>query len=112
MPRSPRHRAEPARFGSGRVSGIRIAPAAVYRGIPRHITKPLFAAVVGLSLALGIGANTAVFSLVDRFILRTLPVDDPWQLVQVNRTGPGGQGPVISYPTYRFLRDHNSVFLY
>ena len=63
-----------------------------------------------LTLAVGIGANTAMFSLVDAILLRPLPIEDPRQLVQVNRRGPGGQGPVISYPTYQFLRDNQSSF--
>ena len=72
--------------------------------------SPAFTTVAVLSLGVGIGANTAIFTLVDKLLLSTIPVDDPWRLVEVNRTGPGGQGPVISYPTYRFLRDHNTVF--
>jgi predicted permease len=46
--------------------------------------SPLFTGVVTLTLALGIGANTALFSLVDNLLLRSLPVRDPDQLVQVN----------------------------
>ena len=69
-----------------------------------------FSAVAVLTLAVGIGANTAMFSLVDAILLRPLPIEDPRQLVQVNRRGPGGQGPVISYPTYQFLRDNPSSF--
>ena len=69
-----------------------------------------FSAVAVLTLAVGIGANTAMFSLVDAILLRPLPIEDPRQLVQVNRRGPGGQGPVISYPTYQFLRDNQSSF--
>ena len=46
--------------------------------------SPVFTGVVTLTLALGIGANTALFSLVDRLLLRSLPVRDPDQLVQVN----------------------------
>ena len=72
--------------------------------------SPAFTAVAVMSLGIGIGANTAIFTLVDKLLLSTIPVEDAWRLVEVNRTGPGGQGPVISYPTYRFLRDHNAVF--
>jgi hypothetical protein len=44
--------------------------------------SPVFVAVAVLSLALGIGANTAIFTLVDQILLRLLPVKDPQQLVQ------------------------------
>jgi putative ABC transport system permease protein len=71
---------------------------------------PGFSAVAVLTLAVGVGANTAMFSLVDAVLLTPLPIEDPWRIVQVNRRGPGGQGPVISYPTYQFLRDHPSGF--
>jgi predicted permease len=67
-------------------------------------------AVAVLTLAVAIGANTAMFSLVDALLCTPLPIEDPWRVLQVNRRGPGGQGPVISYPTYQFLRDHQSSF--
>jgi putative ABC transport system permease protein len=78
--------------------------------VRRCRNSPGFSAVAVLTLAVGIGANTAMFSLVDAILLRPLPIEDPRQLVQVNRRGPGGQGPVISYPTYQFLRDNQSSF--
>ena len=66
------------------------------RGLRR---SPLFASVAVLSLALGIGANTALFSLVDDLLLRSLPVRDPEHLVQVRQ--PVGKGamtkPMLSF---------------
>lgn len=56
-----------------------------FRGLYR---SPLFALVVVASLALGIGANTAIFTLIDQLMLRLLPVRDPQQLVMVWTTGP------------------------
>lgn len=52
--------------------------------------NPLFASVAVLTLALGIGANTAIFSLADAVLLRALPVSDPRELVMLRQRGPGG----------------------
>ena len=52
--------------------------------------NPIFASVAVLTLALGIGANTAIFSLADAVLLRTLPVRDPRDLVMLRQRGPGG----------------------
>jgi predicted permease len=72
------------------------------RGFRRN---PLFASVAVLSLALGIGANTAIFSLVDQILLRRLPVKSPEQLVMLWQQGPhmGSNmgGRMHSYPMYQ-----------
>ena len=52
--------------------------------------NPMFAAVAVLTLALGIGANTAIFSLADAVLLRTLPVSNPTDLVMLRQRGPAG----------------------
>jgi hypothetical protein len=57
-----------------------------------------------LSLALGIGANTAIFSLLDALLLKPLPVNRPEQLVVVNIAAPSQPGrgyPSFSYPVFR-----------
>jgi hypothetical protein len=64
--------------------------------------QPGFAAAAVLTLALGIGANTAFFSLVNATLLQRLPVADRDRLVYVHRTNVGG---VFSYPLYEALRD-------
>ncbi len=75
---------------------------------------PVFTAVAVLSIALGIGANTAIFSLVDQVLLRLLPVKDPQQLVQLasqgSHYGSNWGFNALSYPMYRDIRDHNQVF--
>ena len=49
--------------------------------------EPLFVAIAVLSLSIGIGANTAIFSLIDQLLLRLLPVQEPQQLVQLAARG-------------------------
>ncbi len=68
-------------------------------------------AVVILSLALGIGANTAVFSLIDAVMLRMLPVAHPEQLVELLSKYPGEpRGSYFAATGYEYYRDHNHVF--
>jgi predicted permease len=73
-----------------------------------------FATVVILTLGLGIGANTAIFSLLDQVLLRPLPVAAPETLVQLDGPGPWSgrtlDDRTFSYSMYRDLRDHNTVF--
>jgi predicted permease len=79
------------------------------------LKAPGFAAIAILSIALGIGANAAVFTLVDQVLLRTLPVRDPAALVQVRFTGQRygnnwGDGSELSFPVFKEFRDANQVF--
>jgi putative ABC transport system permease protein len=67
---------------------------------------PLLAAAILLSLALGIGANTAVFSLVDALMFRALPVRDPSTLLQVLHSGDGGSFDSSTYGLYAHLKQH------
>src|SRR5258708_31365256 len=74
--------------------------------------SPTFTAVAILSLALGTGANTAIFSLINTVMLRMLPVQEPRQLVELLQKYPGeprGNG-YFTFQSYEHYRDHNHVF--
>lgn len=76
--------------------------------------NPLFTAIAVLTLALGIGANTAIFTLLDQILLRLLPVKQPQQLVLLTERGrhygSNWGGNAISYPMYKDFAEHNEVF--
>ena len=68
-----------------------------------------FSLVAILTLALGIGANTAIFSIINAALLRPLPVAHASELVSLNQTMGGNSFPTFSYLNYRDLRDRNTV---
>jgi putative ABC transport system permease protein len=70
------------------------------------LKRPGFTVIAVLTLALGIGANTAIFSVVNATLMRTPPVSDPERLVFVFN---GPVGSVFSYPDYTAVRDQNNV---
>jgi len=74
--------------------------------------SPGFAGVVILTLALGIGVNTAIFSFVDRLLLRPLPFPESNRLASLNfrSTRSAYVWDDLSYPDYGYFRDHNNVF--
>src|SRR5499426_516192 len=80
--------------------------------------KPGFTLIAALTLSLGIGANTAIFSLIDAMLLRMLPVKNPERLALfgsgesqgVTIGFPNGRTELFSYPFYRDVRHRNQVF--
>ena len=79
-------------------------------GIRMLAKTPGFTAVAVLSLALGIGVNTTVFSLLDAVILRSLPIQHPEEIVDIATNVAGGEPHSdFSYPLYAALRDHNDA---
>lgn len=86
-------------------------------GLRALAKNPVFTVVAVLTLGLGIGANTAIFTLINAVLLKTLPVSDPQSLVVVgdpslahNRSQGTPTTDIFSYPLYRDLRDGNNVF--
>src|SRR5215471_9460676 len=77
----------------------------IHYGARQMIRNPGLSIIVILTLALGIGANTAIFSLLDAVILRVLPVKDAEELVYLTHGAPGR--PEFSYPAFRQIRDLN-----
>src|SRR3954471_24226265 len=94
-------------MSSTSVSDFRLA----LRGLRRN---PLFATVAIVSLALGIGANTAIFTLIDQILLRRLPVKSPEQLVMLYQQGVhmgSNMGSRMhSYPLYQDIQKKAEPF--
>ena len=106
-------------FGFGRPSGSSERPNRGHMDIlsqdlryalRRLARSPGFTLVAVLSLALGIGANTAIFSVVNSLLLRGLPVEAPEELVEIYQSEDDYAYLTLSYPDYADLRDSNEVF--
>src|SRR5215212_2355627 len=74
------------------------------------LRTPGFSAIALVTLALGIGANTAIFSVVNSVFLRPLPFPESHELVQLVRVFEDGTGNSVSVPKFVFWRDHAGAF--
>src|SRR5262245_64516511 len=87
-------------------------------GLRMLLKNPGFTVVAALTLALGIGVNTALFTLFNAVALRPLPVKDPERVVKVYRKESGksygrevaGSNSMLSYPEYAGFRDNTQAF--
>ena len=76
-------------------------------GFRMLLKHPGFTTVAVLTIALGIGANTAIFSLIDAVLLKMLPVQHPEELVEIGRSTDHGPATSFSYPAFEQFRDRN-----
>lgn len=74
------------------------------------VRKPGFTIVALLTLGLAIGANTAIFSVVNALMLRPLPFPEPHEIVQLERGFPEGRSTSVAVPKFLFWREHSTVF--
>src|ERR1044072_7936883 len=87
-------------------------------GIRTLLKNPGFTVIAVMTLALGLGANTAIFSITDQILLRMLPVEKPEEIVVLRSPGPksgrvssdSDAATSFSYPMYKEIRDKNNVF--
>lgn len=79
-------------------------------GIRMLQRSPGFTVVAVLTLGLGIGANTSIFSMINAVLLKSLPVSDPEELVVLSASSGEREHTSFSYPMFQDLRDRSQVF--
>jgi putative ABC transport system permease protein len=99
---------EPCREGVGTMGSLL---QDLRYGLRMMLRSPVFTGVAALTLALGIGANTAVFGFVNALLLERLSLPEPERVVRLYGTNTEGSGfDVFSYPNYKDLRDRAEAF--
>jgi macrolide transport system ATP-binding/permease protein len=89
---------------------MHIIPLDIRYGVRMLLKKPVFSLIAIITLALGIGANAAIFSLVNTAVLRPLSVANGDRFVSLNNLEEGRLFPLFSYPNYKDFRDRNDSF--
>ena len=79
-------------------------------GLRGLLRQPAFSIVAVCSLALGIGANTAIFSVVNGVLLNPLPFPEPEQLMTLHQSKPNFDAGAMPYPNFRDLQKQNQTF--
>jgi putative ABC transport system permease protein len=104
--------AEPFALGARRTDMLGSLWQDIRYGLRLIRKNPGFSAVVVLTLAIGIGANTAIFSVVNAVMLRSLPFKDPDRLVRLNESNPERGWPIfsVSHPNFLDWRERNQTF--
>ena len=104
--------AEPFALGARRINMLGNLWQDLRYGLRLIRKNPGFSAVVVLTLAVGIGANTAIFSVVNAVMLRSLPFGDPDRLVRINESNPERGWPIFSasHPNFLDWRERNQTF--
>jgi putative ABC transport system permease protein len=105
--------AEPIALGAGRAHMLGSLWQDMRYGLRLIRKNPGFSVVVVLTLAVGIGANTAIFSVVNAVMLRSLPFGDPERLVRLDESNPERGWPqfAVSHPNFLDWRERNQTFV-
>src|SRR5688572_14878769 len=101
---------EPPVFGAGGSTMLRTLTHDIRYAVRTFLRNPGFTAVVLLTLGLGIGATTAIFSVLDGVMLRPLPYPDIDRILTISERTTDGRGMSVAWPNFQDWREQNQVF--